>query len=117
MTGQKERACPCANTDKPSVKIIPEEYTMDVVRLQYAGVLYFATDGRGHNFPASTVLRMDDPQLGDLIHWFDYHLKGSNPPPALYHLEMLLQSLEYLRGGRQYLYNSIYDIQRLEAYL
>lgn len=53
---------------------------------------------------------------GELIHWLHYHLKGSNPPPALYHLEMLLQSLEYLRGGRHYLYNSIYEITRLEAY-
>lgn len=55
-------------------------------------------------------------QMGELIHWLHYHLKGSNPPPALYHLEMLLQSLEYLRGGRHYLYNSIYEITRLEAY-
>lgn len=116
MTGQKERACPCANTDKPIMENILQEYTMDTARLQYAGVLYYAVDDRGHKFQSSTVLRMDDPQLGDLIHWLHYHLKGSNPPPALYHLEMLLQNLEYLRGGRQYLYNSIYDIQRLEAY-
>lgn len=117
MTGQKERACPCANTDKlPMSNFSQGDYIMDTARLQYVGILYYATDGRGHNFKASTVLRMDSTQYGDLIHWFDYHLKGSNPPPALYHLEMLLQNLEYLRGGRQYLYNSIYDIQRLEAY-
>ena len=60
--------------------------------------------------------RLSDPQLGELIHWLHYHLKGSNPPPALYHLEMLLNNLEYLRGGRHYLYNSIYQITRLEAY-
>lgn len=116
MTRQKERACPCANTDKPNMDDFPPEYTMDTAQLQYAGILYYATDGRGHNFKASTVLRMDSTQFGDLIHWLHYHLKGSNPPPALYHLEMLLQSLEYLRGGRQYLYNSIYEITRLEAY-
>ena len=69
-----------------------------------------------HKFQASTVLRLSDPQLGELIHWLHYHLKGSNPPPALYHLEMLLNNLEYLRGGRHYLYNSIYQITRLEAY-
>lgn len=78
--------------------------------------LYYAVDDRGRKFQASTVLRLSDPQLGELIHWLHYHLKGSNPPPALYHLEMLLQSLEYLRGGRHYLYNSIYEITRLEAY-
>ena len=49
------------------------------------------------------MLRLNDPQLGELIHWLHYHLKGSNPPPALYHLEMLLNNLEYLRGGRHYL--------------
>ena len=87
MTGQKDRAC--------------QEW------LQYAGILYYAVDGHGHKF---------QPQLGELIHWLHYHLTGSNPPPALYHLEMLLQSLEYLRGGRHYLYNSIYEITRLEAY-
>ncbi len=116
MTRQKERACPCANTDKPNMDDFSPEYTMDMAQLQYAGILYYATDGRGHNFKASTVLRMDSTQFGDLIHWLHYHLKGSNPPPALYHLEMLLQSLEYLRGGRHYLYNSIYEITRLEAY-
>lgn len=115
MTGQKERACPCANTDKLKENIetlLTPEYTIDRDWLQYAGVLYYAVDDRGHKFQASTVLRMSDPQLGEL----NYHLKGSNPPPALYHLEMLLQSLEYLRGGRHYLYNSIYEITRLEDY-
>ena len=119
MTGQKERACPCANTDKLKERIetlLPPEYSTDLDQLQYAGILYYVVDGHGHKFQTSTVLRLNDPQLGELIHWLHYHLKGSKPPPALYHLEMLLQSLEYLRGGRQYLYNSIYDIQRLEAY-
>lgn len=119
MTGQKERACPCANTDKLKERIetlLTPEYTTDPEWLQYAGVLYYAVDDRGRKFQASTVLRLSDPQLGKLIHWLHYHLKGSNPPPALYHLEMLLQSLEYLRGGRHYLYNSIYEITRLEAY-
>lgn len=73
-------------------------------------------DGHGRKVQASTVLRLNDPQLGELIHWLHYYLKGSNPPPALYHLEMLLNNLEYLRGGRHYLYNSIYQITRLEAY-
>lgn len=117
MIGQKERACPCANTDKPKENtdgFLPSEYTIDCDCLQYAGVLYYAVDDRGRKFQASTVLRLSDPQLGELIHWLRYHLKGSNPPPALYHLEMLLQSLEYLRGGRHYLYNSIYEITRLE---
>lgn len=41
-------------------------------------------------------------------------MKGKDPPPALYALEMLLQHLEYLRGGRHYLYNSIYEITCLE---
>ena len=119
MKGQKERACPCANTDKLKENIetlLTPEYSTDRDWLQYAGVLYYAVDDRGHKFQASTVLRLSDPQLGELIHWLHYHLKGSNPPPALYHLEMLLQSLEYLRGGRHYLYNSIYEITRLEAY-
>lgn len=119
MIGQKERACPCANTDKPKENtdgFLPSEYTIDCDCLQYAGVLYYAVDDRGHKFQASTVLRLSNPQLRELIHWLHYHLKGSNPPPALYHLEMLLQSLEYLRGGRHYLYNSIYEITRLEAY-
>ena len=119
MTGQKERACPCANTDKLKERIetlLTPEYNTDPEWLQYAGVLYYAGDDRGRKFQASTVLRLSDPQLGKLIHWLHYHLKGSNPPPALYHLEMLLQSLEYLRGGRHYLYNSIYEITRLEAY-
>lgn len=102
MTGQKERACPCANTDKLKERIetlLTPEYNTDQEWLQYAGVLYYAVDDRGRKFQASTVLRLSDPQLGELIHWLHYHLKGSNPPPALYHLEMLLQSLEYLRGG------------------
>ena len=119
MTGQKERACPCGHTDKLKENIetllIPE-YSTDLDQLQYAGILYYAVDGHGRKFQASTVLRLNDPQLGELIHWLHYHLKGSNPPPALYHLEMLLNNLEYLRGGRHYLYNSIYQITRLEAY-
>ncbi len=86
MTRQKERACPCANTDKPNMDDFSPEYTMDMAQLQYAGILYYATDGRGHNFKASTVLRMDSTQFGDLIHWLHY------------------------------LYNSIYEITRLEAY-
>ena len=101
MTGQKERACPCANTDKLKERIetlLTPEYNTDPEWLQYAGVLYYAVDDRGRKFQASTVLRLSDPQLGELIHWLHYHLKGSNPPPALYHLEMLLQSLEYLGG-------------------
>ena len=109
----KERACPCANTDKLKERIetlLTPEYNTDPEWLQYAGVLYYAVDDRGRKFQASTVLRLSDPQLGKLIHWLHYHLKGSNPPPALYHLEMLLQSLEYLRGGRHYLYNSIHEI-------
>ena len=111
MIGQKERACPCANTDKPKENtdsFLPSEYTIDCDCLQYAGVLYYAVDDRGRKFQASTVLRLSDSQLRELIHWLHYHLKGSNPPPALYHLEMLLQSLEYLRGGRHYLYNSVW---------
>ena len=119
MTGQKERACPCANTDKLKERIetlLTPEYNTDQEWLQYAGILYYAVDGHGHKFQASTVLRLSDPQLSELIHWLHYHLKGSNPPPALYHLEMLLNNLEYLRGGRHYLYNSIYQITRLEAY-
>ena len=119
MTGQKERACPCGHTDKLKENIetlLTPEYSTDLDQLQYAGILYYAVDGHGHKFQASTVLRLNDPQLGELIHWLHYHLKGSNPPPALYHLEMLLNNLEYLRGGRHYLYNSIYQITRLEAY-
>ena len=118
-TGQKERACPCSRTDKLKENIetlLTPEYSTDQEWLQYAGILYYAVDGHGHKFQASTVLRLNDPQLGELIHWLHYHLKGSNPPPALYHLEMLLNNLEYLRGGRHYLYNSIYQITRLEAY-
>ena len=119
MTEQKERACPCGHTDKLKENMnnfLPPEYITDLDQLQYAGILYYAVDGHGHKFQASTVLRLNDPQLGELIHWLHYHLKGSNPPPALYHLEMLLNNLEYLRGGRHYLYNSIYQITRLEAY-
>lgn len=119
MTGQKERACPCGHTDKLKENIetlLTPEYSTDQEWLQYACILYYAVDGHGHKFQASTVLRLNDPQLGELIHWLHYHLKGSNPPPALYHLEMLLNNLEYLRGGRHYLYNSIYQITRLEAY-
>lgn len=99
MTGQKERACPCGHTDKLKENMnnfLPPEYITDLDQL--------------------AQLRLNDPQLGELIHWLHYHLKGSNPPPALYHLEMLLNNLEYLRGGRHYLYNSIYQITRLEAY-
>ena len=112
MTEQKERACPCGHTDKPKENMnnfLPPEYSTDLDQLQYAGILYYAVNGHGHKFQASTVLRLNDPQLGELIHWLHYHLKGSNPPPALYHLEMLLNNLEYLRGGRHYLYNSIYS--------
>lgn len=114
MTGQKERACPCANTDKPNTKRLHPQYTTDSGHLQYVGVSYYAADDRGHTFPASVALRIDRSQYGELIHWLDFHLKGKDPPPALYHLEMLLQSLEYLRGGRHYLYNSIHEITRLE---
>ena len=67
MTGQKERACPCANTDKPKENtdgFLPSEYTIDCDCLQYAGVLYYAVDDRGRKFQASTVLRLSDPQLG-----------------------------------------------------
>lgn len=63
---------------------------------------------------AAVALRIDRSQYGDLIHWLDFHRKGKNPPPALYALEMLLKHLEYLRGGRHYLYNSIYEITCLE---
>lgn len=86
MTGQKERACPCANTDKLKERIetlLTPEYNTDQEWLQYAGVLYYAVDDRGRKFQASTVLRLSDPQLGELTHWLHYHLKGSNPPPAL----------------------------------
>ena len=47
MIGQKERACPCANTDKPKENtdgFLPSEYTIDCDCLQYAGVLYYAVD-------------------------------------------------------------------------
>lgn len=114
MTGQKERACPCANTDKPNTKRLHLQYTTDSGHLQYVGVSYYAADDRGHTFPDSVALRIDRSQYGELIHWLDFHLKGKDPPPALYALEMLLQHLEYLRGGRHYLYNSIYEITRLE---
>lgn len=114
MTGQK-KACPCANTDKPTMKRLQLQYTTESVPLQYVGISYIAVDDRGHKYPATATLRLCSVQAGDLIHWLHYHLKGSNPPPALYHLEMLLQSLEYLRGGREYLYNSICDIQYLES--
>ena len=40
---------------------------------------------------------------------------GGVTPEDCY-LEMLLNNLEHLRGGRHYLYNSIYQITRLEAY-
>ena len=72
MTGQKERACPCANTDKLKERIetlLTPEYNTDPEWLQYAGVLYYAVDDRGRKFQASTVLRLSDPQLGKLIHW------------------------------------------------
>ena len=71
MTEQKERACPCANTDKLRENIetlLTPEYSIDRDWLQYAGVLYYAVDDRGHKFQASTVLRLNDPQLGELIH-------------------------------------------------
>lgn len=110
MTRQKERACPCTTTDKPNTKILHPQYTMDSGYLQYVGVSYYAADDRGHTFPATVALRIDRTQYGELIHWLDFHLKGKDPPPALYALEMLLQHLEYLRGGRHYLYNSIYEI-------
>lgn len=77
MTGQKERACPCANTDKLKEKIetlLTPEYNTDQEWLQYAGVLYYAVDDRGRKFQASTVLRLSDPQLGELIHWLHYRL-------------------------------------------
>lgn len=79
MTVQKERACPCANTDKLKENMnnfLPPEYSTDLDQLQYAGILYYAVDGHGHKFQASTVLRLSDPQLGELIHWLHYHLKG-----------------------------------------
>lgn len=114
MTGQKERACPCANTDKPNTKTLHSQYSTNSGCLQYVGVSYYAADDHGHKFPSSVALRIDRSQYGDLIHWLDFHRKGKNPPPALYALEMLLQHLEYLRGGRHYLYNSIYEITCLE---
>lgn len=117
MTGQKERACPCANTDKPNTKTLRSQYTTNSGCLQYVGISYYAADDHGHAFPSSVALRIDRSQYIDLIHWLDFHLKGKDPPPALYALEMLLQHLEYLRGGRHYLYNSIYEITRLEEAL
>ena len=53
MIGQKERARPCANTDKPKENtdsFLPSEYTIDCDCLQYAGVLYYAVDDRGRKF-------------------------------------------------------------------
>ena len=114
MTGQKERACPCCNTDKLTPNDFGSQYTTNSSCLQYVGVSYYAADDHGHKFPASVALRIDRSQYGELIHWLDFHLKGKDPPPALYALEMLLQHLEYLRGGRHYLYNSIYEITLLE---
>lgn len=114
MTGQKERACPCTTTDKPNTKELHPQYTTSSSSLQYVGVSYYAADDHGHTFPSTVALRIDRSQYGELIHWLDFHLKGKDPPPALYALEMLLQHLEYLRGGRHYLYNSIYEITRLE---
>ena len=52
MTGQKERACPCCNTDKPNMNDFPPEYTMDTARLQYAGILDNPTFG---GIPMKTV--------------------------------------------------------------
>lgn len=114
MTEQKERACPCANTDKLNTKTLHTQYTTNSGCLQCVGVSYYAADDYGHTFPSSVALRIDRSQYGDLIHWLDFHMKGKDPPPALYALEMLLQHLEYLRGGRHYLYNSIYEITCLE---
>ena len=44
MTGQKERACPCANTDKPNTKTLRSQYTTNSGCLQYVGVSYYAAD-------------------------------------------------------------------------
>ena len=96
MTGQKERACPCGNTDKLKENMnnfLPPEYSTDQEWLQYAGILYYAVDGHGHKFQASTVLRLNDPQLGELIHWLHYHLKGSNQPPATISIIFLISLL------------------------
>ena len=80
-------------------------------------VSYYAADDHGHKLQSTVALRIDRSQYGELIHWLKFHLKGKDPPPALYALEMLLQHLEYLRGGRHYLYNSIYEITLLEDQL
>lgn len=117
MTGQKERACPCTTTDKPNAMKTHFQYTTNSSPLQYVGVSYYTADDHGHTFPASVALRIDRSQYSELIHWLEFHLKGKDKPDALYALKMLLQYLEYLRGGRHYLYNSIYEITRLEEAL
>ncbi len=114
MTGQKERACPCANTDKLNAKDSISDFNTDPDRLQYVGVIYYAADDHGHKFRTAATLRIADLHYRQLIHWMEFHLKGKDPPPALYALEILLQHLEYLRGGRHYLYNSICEITLLE---
>ena len=40
MIDPKERACPCANTDKPNTKISHHQYTTNSGCLQYVGVSY-----------------------------------------------------------------------------
>ena len=114
MTGQKERACPCCNTDKLKPKGSDLNYITDPGQLQSVGVIYQAADSHGREFCTSAAVRIDRSQYGELVHWLEFHLKGQDPPPALYALEMLLKQLEFLRGGRQYVYNSIRCIQLLE---
>ena len=79
MTEQKERACPCANTDKLNTKTLHTQYTTNSGCLQYVGVSYYAADDHGHKFPSSVALRIDRSQYGDLIHWLDFHMKGKDP--------------------------------------
>lgn len=91
-------------------------YTPDSGDLQYVGIVYLAEDHTGNRFPAHATLHIARQQYGDLIHWMEYHLKGKEPPDALYALEMLLQHLEFLRGnGRHYVFNSIESIRLLDA--
>lgn len=68
MTGQKERACPCANTDKlkeNTDSFLSSEYTTDCDWLQYAGVLYYAVDDRGYQgFAKQNYTMLDNLKLG-----------------------------------------------------
>lgn len=111
---QTKRACPCANTDKPNAIDSISYFNAYQDGLQYIGVIYYAADDHGSKFRVTATLRIADLHYRQLLHWLYFHLKGKDPPPALYALEMLLQHLEYLRGGRHYLYNSITDIVPLE---